>query len=393
MRPPGPDTFTEMLSGRIQDDRHELAGRWLNRLDATVPLKPSEIFPSVLGHMPDLIAEIGRFVDGDDRDPAGNSFMLAKARELGVLRYAQHASVHQLLHEYELLRGVLETFILEETRRFPAAPPADVVRCERRINQAIGILTRITVDTFVEAYTRTLNVQARALEQFNFMVSHELRQPLAALQAAAPVLRAARSASDSERAVAAIERNVARLVDLVETITRVSEARVSGDRQAGRQRISLTMVAQGAARQLREMSSSRRVQIHVQPDMPEIVVDVACLELMLTNLLSNALKYADPDKTERSVDVTLVSQTTSRCTIRVRDNGVGMTEDQRQQMFTPFYRGHANRDQELGVAGLGLGMAIVQDCARTLKAEMTVEGAPGEGTAFTITLPAHLPLD
>jgi signal transduction histidine kinase len=378
-----------MLSCRIQEDRHELAGRWLNRLDATVPLKPNEIFPGVLGHIPDLIGEIGRFVAGDEGDAAGNSFMLAKARELGVLRYAQHASVHQLLHEYELLRGVLETFALDATQHFPVAPSADVVRCQRRINQAISILTRITVDTFVEAYTRTLNVQARALEQFNWMVSHELRQPLAALQAAAPLLRMARTASDTERAVSAVERNVARLVDLVATITKVSEARVSGDGQAGRQQISLTMIAQQAARQLRETAAGRQVQIRVQTDMPEIVVDVACLELMLTNLLSNAVKYADPKKTDRFVDVALVSQTTDRCTIQVRDNGVGMTPEQRCKIFRPFYRAHKSRDEELGVAGLGLGLAIVQDCARTLTAGLSVDSEAGEGTAFTITLPAH----
>jgi len=384
-----PDTFVDMVSARIQEDRHELAGRWLNRLDATVPLQPTEIFPSVLGHIPDLIAEIGRFVAGDDGDMAGNSFMLAKARELGVLRYAQHASVHQLLHEYELLRGILETFALDATQQFPVAPSADVVLCQRRINQAISILTRITVDTFVEAYTRTLNVQARALEQFNWMVSHELRQPLAALQVAASLLRVAGTASDTERAVSAIERNAARLVDLVTTITKVSEARLSGDRQAGRQRISLTMIAQEAARQLRETAASRQVQIRVQPDMPEIVVDVACLELMLTNLLSNAVKYADPKKTDRCVEVSLVSQTADRCTIHVRDNGVGMTPEQRCKIFRPFYRAHKNRDEELGVAGLGLGLAIVQDCARTLTAGLSVDGAPGEGTIFTITLPVH----
>jgi signal transduction histidine kinase len=385
------DTFVDMLSARIQDDRHDLAGRWLNRLGATVPLEPTEIFPSVLGHIPDLIAEIGRFVAGRDGEPAGNSFMLAKARELGVLRYAQRASVHQLLHEYELLRGILETFALDATRQYPIAPSADVVRCQRRINQAINMLTRITVDTFVESYTRTMNVQARALEQFNWMVSHELRQPLAALQAAAPLVRMARTASDTERALSTIERNVSRLVELVSTITKVSEARVSGDRQAGRQRISLTMIAQQAARQLRETAASRQVQIHVQPDMPEIVVDVACLELMLTNLLSNAVKYADPQKTERFVDVSLVSQTMDRCTMQVRDNGVGMTPEQRSKIFRPFYRAHKNRDQELGVAGLGLGLAIVQDCARTLMAGLSVDGAPGDGTIFTITLPAHPP--
>jgi signal transduction histidine kinase len=149
------------------------------------------------------------------------------------------------------------------------------------------------------------------------------------------------------------------------------------------------MIAQEAARQLRETAAARQVQIRVQPDMPEIVVDVACLELMLTNLLSNAVKYADPVKRDRCVEVSLVSQTTDRCTIQVRDNGVGMTPEQRCKIFRPFYRAHRSRDEELGVAGLGLGLAIVQDCARTLTAGLSVDSVAGEGTVFTITLPAH----
>jgi hypothetical protein len=131
-----------MLSCRIQENRHELAGRWLNRLDATVPLKPNEIFPRVLGHIPDLIGEIGCFVAGDEGDAAGNSFMLAKARELGVLRYAQHASGNQLLHE-ELLRGVLGNVPRPSTRlSISVAPSADVVRAAAHQPGDQQILTR-----------------------------------------------------------------------------------------------------------------------------------------------------------------------------------------------------------------------------------------------------------
>jgi signal transduction histidine kinase len=60
-----------------------------------------------------------------------------------------------------------------------------------------------------------------------------------------------------------------------------------------------------------------------------------------------------------------------------------MTPEQAQQVFAPFYRAHA----DLGVEGLGLGLAIVRDCAEAIAASIKVDATLGEGTTFTITLP------
>jgi signal transduction histidine kinase len=169
-----------------------------------VPLQPDQIFPRQGSHdrIPDLINEIGKFVAADG-DAAGSSFMIAEARQLGTLRHEQHASVHQLFHEYDLLRGILDAFTLEESREVHTAPAADVIGAMRRIDQAISLLTRVTVDTFVEACAQTMHEQAKTLEQFNRLVSHELRQPLTALQAAAPLLRNGRDGARRERVVGA----------------------------------------------------------------------------------------------------------------------------------------------------------------------------------------------
>ena len=391
MDPPGPGTFADMLSQRIRAGSDGLAIRWFSRLYATVPLQADQIFPSQGSpdHIPRLIKEIGKFVAAEG-DTAGSSFMMAEARQLGTVRHGQHASVHQLFHEYDLLRGVLSAFTLEQSREFHTAHTADVICAVRRIDQAISILTRVTVDTFVEAYAHTMREQAQTLEQFNRLVSHELRQPLTALQAAAPLLRARRNGSRRERVVGAIERNVTRLAELVSTITKVSAVRTNGKR-AGWQRVSLTIVAQEAARQLRESAAARNVQVRIQLRMPEVFVDTASLELMLINLLSNAIKYSDPDKSRRFAEVTLVSHTDTECVIQVGDNGVGIAPEEQREVFAPFYRAHSSRDQELGVDGLGLGLAIVHDCARTLDARVSVESEPTKGTTFTIALPQQEP--
>ena len=79
----------------------------------------------------------------------------------------------------------------------------------------------------------------------------------------------------------------------------------------------------------------------------------------------------------------LLRRDESECTFWVRDNGLGMTPEEAQQIFTPFYRVHT----DTGVEGLGLGLSIVRDCAEAVSASIKVDSVPGEGTSFTITLP------
>lgn len=388
--------FSAAIAARMDSERHALAARWLDSLTPFIPVPPSEVFPTeaFLDHIPELIEQIAKFIAVPEDEIAGNTFVVAKARELGELRHHQHASVHQLLREYELLRSILETFVEEQAGQLGLDPhPKQVVACLRRINASVAILTQTTVDTFIERYSETIEDQTARLAGFNRLVSHELRQPLGALQTAASLLRHSQTDADAERRqrlVAAIERNVARLVDLVATITRMSGLGVPDDVKPGVQRVSLGTTANEAARQLQETARERGVLIEIAADLPDVTVDVGQLELMLTNLLSNAIKYSDPSKAQRHVEVSLVRMDDSTCVFRVRDNGLGMTPEQVRNIFTPFYRGHANRDKELGVEGLGLGLSIVQDCARSIGASITAESALEEGTTFNIALPVGM---
>ena len=388
-----PEAFAAAIAARIDADRHQLAERWLERLAALIPVAPDDVFPTeaLLDHVPNLIQEVAKYISTDERNLAGSSFVVAKARELGALRHEQHASVHQLLREYELLRSILETFVEEQARQLGLDPPLEeVLRCVRKINQAVALLTQTTVDTFVERYTATIEDQTRQLERFNRMVSHELRQPLGVLQTAAALLRQTEGDADADRRrrlIGAVERSITRLIDLVHTITKVTGLNVPDDTKPGVQRVSLSTIAGEAARQLREMSGAREVDVLIAPDLPNVTVDVGRLELMLSNLLSNAIKYADPSKAHRFVEVSLVGLNDSTCTFQVRDNGLGMTADQVQQVFTPFFRAHAARDTELGVEGLGLGLSIVRDCADAIGASIHLHSSPNEGTTFAVTMP------
>jgi len=84
----------------------------------------------------------------------------------------------------------------------------------------------------------------------------------------------------------------------------------------------------------------------------------------------NAL--VDPRRPKRLVEIdTAPNGRADVCTIRIRDDGVGIAESELKSIFSGFYRGHASRDGELGNSGHGLGLSIVHDCIGDLKATST----------------------
>src|SRR5207247_1829054 len=95
-----------------------------------------------------------------------------------------------------------------------------------------------------------------------------------------------------------------------------------------------------------------------------------------------------PAKTRRLVEVSSVDVPNGRCAFQVHDNGLGMAAEQLEQVFLPFYRAHADRDAELGIEGLGLGLSIVRECVDAIGASIHVTGALGRGTTFAVTMPS-----
>ncbi len=390
--------FPALIAERLRVEHAELAARWLSRLVALLPVDPNEVFPTdhLLDHIPELIVEIANYLEFPAREEiAANAQVIGKARELGFLRYTQQASVHQIVREYRLFEGVLSTFIKEELSAAQASPsPDEVVEVMARTHQAINVLQQSTLEAFIEQYTDRVATQRTQLEAFNRMVSHELRQPLGTLQFALRLLRApegSRSDQDRERLMALLDRNVLRSLELTNQLTRLSGLYAT-EHNLQVQRVALKTIAEEAARQLRDMADAKGVTTRVSPLLPETVVDVAAVELILVNLISNAIKYSDPGKSRRFVEINPVPAPSGHgCAIEVRDNGLGIPGEFSEAVFNANFRAHAAQDATLGNTGLGLGLTIVKDCLRTLRGTISVQSREGEGTVFTVWFPEGTP--
>ena len=255
-----------------------------------------------------------------------------------------------------------------------------------RVAQSVRVLQQQTVDTFVGKYSETIERQTGQLRGFTRLVSHEIRQPLGVLQLVARVLP-----QDDPASVPLIEmlaRNVTRLGDVAGKLERLARvSRVSDSDTPTEQEVDLTAVARDVERQLEDMALARGVRVVIDENLPRLVTDAGRAELVLVNMIANAIKYADPDKADRFVAISRTPG--SEASIVVQDNGIGIAADKAAAIFEQFIRAHVDRDEELGAQGLGLGLAIVRESMEAMGGSVTVTSEEGAGTAFTLTWPAR----
>jgi signal transduction histidine kinase/PAS domain-containing protein len=233
---------------------------------------------------------------------------------------------------------------------------------------------------------RQAQAAVRQREEFLSIAAHELRTPLGSLQltvqsmadvmaSAAPDLGFVRGRAEAG------QRQGARLARLVDELLDVSAI------QAGRLRlapetIDLTATIEAVVSRFQDELDRRGVDVTVHA--PEPVVgrwDPSRLEQVLTNLLSNALKYGEGRPVRVAVDAT-----PEVATLHVEDQGIGMTPEVIARIFTPFERGV----QAGHYGGLGLGLYITDQIVRAQGGTISVRSAPARGATFTVELPRNV---
>jgi signal transduction histidine kinase len=389
------DTYSDIVARALAAGRATIARDWLVRLHALLDVEPNEVFPTsdLLDHIPSLIDAIAGYLRAPEQEEiAANTVVIDKARQLGVLRHSQRASVHQLLREYEILGEILETFVATLTEQQQLQPStSECFDVLGRLTRAVRALMRTTVDTFVAEYTATIAERNERLEQFNRMASHEMRTPLGTLVVAATLLANPEITSDSQKLpqlVGIVKNNVDRLSWLVQHLQRL--AKLDAADELNQQRVDVSALANEVAAQLEEMAQARQVTVVVDNSLPTVVIDPARLELILLNLVSNGIKYRSPTTANAFVAMENV-HTPQRAgdpwVFRVRDNGIGIPEEAQDAVFKRFFRAHEHLDVALGTTGSGLGLSIVVECVKALDGTVTCESEPGRGTTFIVTLP------
>lgn len=231
---------------------------------------------------------------------------------------------------------------------------------------------------------RTVELQRAntALQNFTYMVSHDLRTPLRAMQGFAQAVledHVQALPADGREYVQRIAGAAARMDQLMQDLLAYSKVERA---LLTLKRVALTSAVTAAMVELEHEIAARGATVDV--DVAPVVVRAhgATLAQVIGNLLANALRFTAPGVVPR---VRLYTQRAdSRVRLIVEDNGIGIAPEHFDRIFMPFERLHGIETY----AGTGIGLAIVQKAMERMDGGVGVESLPGRGSRFWIELSA-----
>ena len=232
---------------------------------------------------------------------------------------------------------------------------------------------------------RQLQELEEAKSRFVFMVSHELKAPVAAIQSQFTLLQGGYAGSLSEQQqnlIARAARRLAALQALLQDLLALGALRGRLP-QHRKTELNLTEIARRVSEVILPQAEARGVTLTLRvPDAPVLFPTAKDdMHRLLGNLLDNAVKYT-PSGGEVTVSLTADA---SHVRIAVTDTGIGIFPEAMPHIFDEFYR--ASNAKDMGAEGTGLGLSLVKRIVDLYQGQVHAESHPGTGTTFTVVLP------
>lgn len=347
-------------------------------------------------------------IDGRGLAAAGLNRATMEGRtvyELHAEGIVDEASLHTLEVRYRaVLAGAEQRFEMTYRGRAFAMTITPITDGDGAVRYGLLISQDVTDRVEASRALREMNERLREANEeiMNFagIVSHDFRSPLANLRGFSGLLRESaadlahlvdpqRLESDAQRralhetlheriptALNFIESSVVRLSNMTDALLALVQA---SHRPLQRHPVDMNALAQRILDSFAVQIRTRDVAINVAA-LPAAQGDPVALDQILSNIISNAIRYLDP---ARPGQINIGGEkTASGATFWVQDNGRGIAPEDRERVFLPFQRGKVD-DEE----GRGMGMAFVLAQVRRHSGTIRFESTPGSGTTFTFTIP------
>jgi signal transduction histidine kinase len=289
--------------------------------------------------------------------------VLTGSEDLGI------EAIHEGAQDY-LTKGEVDVQLLQRALGY-------AIERQRQQEQARELLNE-------QAARMAAEEAVRARDEFLSVAAHELYTPIAALQLSVQSLirdfgaPSTGGTSATQRKLRIIDRQSARLVRLAHSLLEVSSLR-SGRFELSRQQVDLVaIVAEVTAGLEAELArSGSTINLHGERSLVGLW-DRDRLEQVITNLLTNAIKYGS----SQPIDV-IVSGTAATAILTVTDHGIGIPQERQQRIFSRYERAVPARQY----GGMGLGLYIVARIVDAHGGFVRLESQPGKGSTFTVGLP------
>jgi signal transduction histidine kinase len=364
----------------------ELTRLWLERLSARLEdIAPRRIFPSstLLNHIPDVLRAVSDYLCSGG-DLGSEHIVRTEFELLAKLRRDQGYDIDEILTEFEILGEILYNALREEALSFGRMVPADyAIEVAERLYRALMVMTRITASTFREEGFRDRRERARLLGSFGRELAHELRNRLGTAEAALHLLSQGAELDPERRdkTLQILRNTLRRIQGVADDVQALAIAQGSEETAQGR-RLPLRNLVEETIAELRGMAEEKGVRLDAQDTVPDVQVDATRVELVLINLIGNAIKYSDLTKEDPWVRLSIQRGDHRTWCLLVSDNGLGIPAEMRSQVFDHFVRAHPEIKE-----GTGLGLAIAREAVEQMGGQIWLDSVEGAGTTFSFTVP------
>ena len=251
---------------------------------------------------------------------------------------------------------------------------------------AFGLLLLVIATGLAATYrlVRRETETARLKAEFVANVSHDLKTPLSLIRVFGETLEMGRATDEDQRqeyyrVLTHESERLSRLIDNVLDFSRIEGGRRTYDLVP----VSVEPLVRDTVESFAYVLAQQgfKVDVAVQPGLPEVPMDGDAVSQALANLIDNAIKYSEGRKA-LTVEAALRD---GGLALTVGDEGIGIPREEQDRIFDKFYR--VGRSETQGRRGSGVGLALVRHVAQAHGGRIDVDSRPGEGSRFTLWLP------
>ena len=376
---------------------------WIDSIQQDINIESSKglAYKSVRNSIPLIIEALATLLS--QSLPDREQKLKSNSWEHGIVRAEQGYDVSEIVREYGLLRKIIFTVLKPDLL---ASSGEEILQIIELIDSIIDRVVTLSLETYVETRLQELEqLQSQLLltnqelnrlvamqkEEVSYLV-HELKTPLNSIMGFSSLLLQQQQKVTQEKDTALslqfIERlisNSRQLLRLINNILEISRYE-SGNIQLNPESTDVCSLIQGVIQTLKPAAGQKdlKITLNCNCTTAQIITDTLRLQQIITNLVSNAIRYTETGV----ITVTCQTNNLDQWSLIVADTGIGMSLEAQKQVFQPYYQ--VNVEDSYSKGSTGLGLAIVAKLVQLLQGKIDLASKPDEGSTFTLTFPIIL---